>query len=521
MESARPAQPKVPSPILSAFSREQMTTQPAKLKAPAPTHSESSKGEQLPPIQKNESVDMQEPATEAKDAGAPRFSLGKGRDAKNVDACEATCDSMPVKVPMPHGSAPLAEEEMQQKPSASEPGKKRKKKKVRLPLNELQWRTPQDIGGENYMMPFPPPACDPYWGNMQLGMDGFMNPYGGTMPYIGYVPGPFDPMGGMLPQDHFGGTGYMMPGFPYQRDFSDFPVGSSLAPPIMSRAEFEARKSDLRRRHDLEGDAKRIGSRDPEYGRNVSNDDGISSMKSEHRMMSKSKSPDHHHRHYHHRDEKESNEDRSHHYRVEKESSQDRSHRHLVKRESSLDRSRHHHHRSPYHRDERQVSPEQGHHHRRHRRTESPFCDVEPVRHVKRRSDHHSLPPSRDLEPVRKRRTIEQEDTVKDSGEDTADKKQKASVFSRISFPGETGGNKKQKVSLEGSSHLSNGYNKVHTVHYANGDLYEIKRSEEATLALDNDSSDDDERHFKRKPARYEPPPPPIEWEEDVRPSRS
>ncbi|PIA44928.1 hypothetical protein AQUCO_01700479v1 [Aquilegia coerulea] len=523
MESARPAQPKVPSPTLSAYSRgEEMTTQPAQFKAPAPTHSASSKGEQLPPIQKDEGLGMQELASEAKDAGAPPLSLSKGRDANNVDACDATFDSMPLKAAMPQGSAPLAEEEMQQKPSASEPGKKKKKKKARLPPNELQWRTPQDIGGENYMMPFPPPACDPYWGNMQFGMDGFMNPYGGTMPYMGYAPGPFDPMGGMLPQDYFGGPGYMMPGFPHQRDFPDFPVGSSLAPPIVSRAEFEARKADLRRRRDSEGRVERIGSRDPEYGRNVSNDDDISSMKSEHRMMSKGKSPDHHHRHYRHQDEKESSQERSHHHRADRESSLDRSRHHQVERESSLDRSHHYHHRSHYHHDEREVSPERGHHHRRHRRTESPLHDAEPVRHVKRKSDRHDLPPSRDLEPVRKRRAIEQEDTVKDNGEDTADKKQKASVFSRISFPGETGGYKKRKVPSAGSSNLSNGY-KDQPVRYANGHLNEIKRSEKVMPALDHDSSDDDERHFKRRPARYEPPPlaPPIEWEEDVQPSRS
>ncbi|PIA34122.1 hypothetical protein AQUCO_03900203v1 [Aquilegia coerulea] len=148
--------------------------------------------------------------------------------------------------------------------------------------------------------------------------------------------------------------------------------------------------------------------------------------------------------------------------------------------------------------------------------------NAEPVRHVKRKSDRHDLPPSRDLEPVRKRRAIEQEDTVKDNGEDTADKKQKASVFSSISFPGETGGNKKRKVPSEGSSNLSNGY-KDQPVRYANGHLDEIKRSEKVIPASDHDSSDDDERHFKRRPARYEPPPlpPPIEWEEDVRPSRS
>ncbi|MFS7924238.1 hypothetical protein Hanom_Chr03g00270231 [Helianthus anomalus] len=56
---------------------------------------------------------------------------------------------------------------------------------------------------------------------MQPGMDPFMGPYGGGMPYMGgYGLGPMDvPFGGMFPQDPFGAPGgLMMPPFiPPQR----------------------------------------------------------------------------------------------------------------------------------------------------------------------------------------------------------------------------------------------------------------------------------------------------------------
>ena len=39
---------------------------------------------------------------------------------------------------------------------------------------------------------------------MPMGFDGFMAPFGGGMPYIGYAPSPFDvPFGRMLPMDPF------------------------------------------------------------------------------------------------------------------------------------------------------------------------------------------------------------------------------------------------------------------------------------------------------------------------------
>lgn len=67
------------------------------------------------------------------------------------------------------------------------------------------------------MMPMDP-TYSPYWNGMQPGMDGFMNPYAGAMPYMGYGYNTLDmPFGGVLPQGPFGAPGYMLPVVPPQR----------------------------------------------------------------------------------------------------------------------------------------------------------------------------------------------------------------------------------------------------------------------------------------------------------------
>lgn len=84
---------------------------------------------------------------------------------------------------------------------------------------DLQWKTPQDLAAENYMMPYGHAAfSNPYWTGMQPGMDGYMAPYPGAMPYTGFGLGPFDmPFGGIVPQDPFGAQGYLFPPVPPQR----------------------------------------------------------------------------------------------------------------------------------------------------------------------------------------------------------------------------------------------------------------------------------------------------------------
>lgn len=101
---------------------------------------------------------------------------------------------------------------------------------------DLQWKTPHDFGGENYMMPMgpPPPSYNPYWNGMQPCMDGFMAPYAAPMQMISYGPGPFDmPFVGGMSQDPFGMQGYTMPVVPPHR--YDFSLSSDIAShPLLS-----------------------------------------------------------------------------------------------------------------------------------------------------------------------------------------------------------------------------------------------------------------------------------------------
>ncbi|XP_038995870.1 E3 ubiquitin ligase PQT3-like isoform X2 [Hibiscus syriacus] len=232
MESARGLQPKIPSPTTSA----------------------ASKGEQKPVSAKEESPDVKDKANDLKKAIPSQQILEKVMTTKLAEASEATLESMSVKEPASQGSAPLVEEEVQQKMASGEAGKKKKKKKVRLPANDWQWKTPQDLAAENYMMSMGPSAYSPYWTGMQPGIDGFMGPYAGVVPYMGgYGLGPIDmPFGGVMPPDPFGAQSYMFPPIPPQRDLVEFGMGMNVAPPIMSREELEARQAALIRKRENE-----------------------------------------------------------------------------------------------------------------------------------------------------------------------------------------------------------------------------------------------------------------------------
>lgn len=100
MESARCPQPKIPSPTQSAASR----------------------GEELQLSLNKETPKMQETADEVKPVVAPQQILEKVRTTKVADVSEATHESMSVKEPASQGSAPLVEEEVQQRLASGEAG---------------------------------------------------------------------------------------------------------------------------------------------------------------------------------------------------------------------------------------------------------------------------------------------------------------------------------------------------------------------------------------------------------------
>ncbi|XP_011621452.1 E3 ubiquitin ligase PQT3-like isoform X1 [Amborella trichopoda] len=247
MESTRCPRPKAPSPTLSGTAKENHT-----------------------PPSKEAAQKLKETVNDEK--AVSQQCLEGNKSAKNVDRSEAaTLDTMSMKEPVSQESAPMAEEEVQQKLPAGEQAKKKKKKKIRQPsnANDMQWRASQDFGAENCMMPMAPGAYNPFWPGVQWGMDGYMAAVGGS-PYLGYAPTPFDvPFPGVLSQDPFAMQPYMLP-VPPQRDLMEYGVGANSAAPVMSREEFEARKADLRRKRENERLIERGSSKDRDGSRDLS-----------------------------------------------------------------------------------------------------------------------------------------------------------------------------------------------------------------------------------------------------------
>ncbi|XP_042515150.1 E3 ubiquitin ligase PQT3-like [Macadamia integrifolia] len=473
----------------------------ARPKVPSPTLSATLKGDHVPLPAKNVNPDLNDTMTEKKaTVSAPQPSVEKGGIAKTMDVFESARVPVSVKEATSQSGAPLPEEEVQQKLQAGDPGKKKKKKKAYLPLNaaDMQWRTSQDFAAENYIMPLGPSAYNPYWPGMQLGMDGYATPYSGAVPYMGYAASPFDvPFGGIVPQDHFGGgQGFMLPVVPPQRDLSELAMGANPVPPVMGREEFEAWQADLRRKHEIERRSEsREFSKVRGGGRDFSGSGDVPSMKSKPMSLSRMVGPDRPHPRYLHQ-------------QSERALSPLRLARDSESTQFGKKRPEHHHQDDDYY-----------HEHRHHQ--------------------HH----------LDKAPTASAAEALKAAG--VEDRKQKKSVFCRISFP--DGGSKKRKLSSStGTSKevVANGdkdYEPSASLHIkpsSNGYRDEWKppvkgaavSSSSAGVVgrkstVDHDSSDD-ERHFKRRPSRYEPepppppppplpPPPPVEWEDEARPSRS
>uniref|UniRef100_A0A803LTA1 DWNN domain-containing protein n=1 Tax=Chenopodium quinoa TaxID=63459 RepID=A0A803LTA1_CHEQI len=429
---------------------------------PSPTQSAASKGEQMLPPRTEGTSNLKESVEGIKPSHASQSQLqqhNSERDkiTKVPDVSEATHESASVKEPVSQGSVLPVEEEVQQKVAVGEAAP------------DMQWMG-MPPGMDGYMGPN---GFNPCWPGMQPAMDGFMGPFGGhggNLPYnMGYGPGPMDmpfgnvfppdPFGNVMPPDHFGAQGFMMPGMPPmfpppQRDLAaEFGMGMNVRPPLMSREEFEARKAEVRRKREME---RRVESRelprDRDYSREVSSSANPPPMKSKPRRTSHS-----------HRSER---------------ASPDRTKRDVEVPRPTLKRKSEHHERDHNHERERD--------HRDHRERDH-------------KSERHSKLSSKPPSSV---------DVVQQS----LDKKHKASVFSRISFPDEEV-TKKQKVSAEpkpkpiSKDHDAHHHKAVASSSTANGHHHDAGKKSVAAAAMDYESSDD-ERHFKRKPSRYEPSPP-------------
>ncbi|KAK1430534.1 hypothetical protein QVD17_13346 [Tagetes erecta] len=473
MESARcappPPQPKIPSPSPSA----------------------TSKGEQPPPPQNGDNTKMQSGPTENNVAPVvQQATSGKGKVNKAPDVSEATYESKSMMEPASQGSGRPADDEVQQKQVPAEAAKKKKKKKVNnMPISaaEMQWRASQEFTPMNYMMPPGPNPYNPYWNGMQPGMDPFMGPYGGGMPYMpGYGLGPMDvPFGGMFPQDPFGASGgLMMPPFiPPQRDLAELGMGMNGGGPPMSREEFEARRAELKRKRDFDKRSGTGSSRDMpkerEFDREARAREDGPPMKSKTRPIPPPSSDGHHHR----------TERRSPDRRRSRDDGPDVPPPHpSSKRKSSSDRYDYDDYEDTHHHHHHQSSSQ----HKSHRRSESSST---------RRPSHPPL--TSDSKPV----AVSASASAAAAATTTSDGKHKPSVFSRISFPEEeaaaaaaAAASKKRKITSSSSEAASAGgpapvSRKSST-----------KTTAAATASVDYESSDDD-RHFKRRPSRYESSP--------------
>ncbi|XP_039826397.1 E3 ubiquitin ligase PARAQUAT TOLERANCE 3-like isoform X3 [Panicum virgatum] len=225
---------------------------PVQPKVRSPAVSAASKEETKAPTPVEESPDV-ESLNGAKATNNDVSSSDK-KATTIPDVAEGSMESKNVKEDKPLEVTPVAKESQEKLPAGEQAVKKKKKKKARAPGNaDEQWKNFQDFGAENFAgMPLGPAGVfNPYWGGgVPLPMDYMGAPFPGPMPYMGYPPAPFDPFGGgVLPQDPFMPPGYMMPGVP--RDLSELavnPMGINMGPPIVGREEFDPRKLDHRRR---------------------------------------------------------------------------------------------------------------------------------------------------------------------------------------------------------------------------------------------------------------------------------
>ncbi|GMH26650.1 hypothetical protein Nepgr_028493 [Nepenthes gracilis] len=481
-------------------------------KNPSPTQSAASKGEQMLPPHVEETLKPTETAIVERPVDPPQQppllqTSEKLKNAKIPDISEATRESVSVKEPVSQGSAPLAEQEVEQKWAAGDAGKK-KRKKTRLPVNaaEMQWRTPHDFAAENYMTPMGLSAYNPYWPVMQPAMDAYIAPFPAPIPYnMGYGVGPMDPFVPVLPPDPFGAQGFMFPMVQPPRDLAELGMGFNARPPLMTREEFEARKADLKRKREIERCGEREISKDNDHLRESKAAVRGASQERNDQDLDRSRLRDDHHHHLEHRS--------SH----RPESSRDSD----FPRPSSKRKADHLHHDEDYDYDNRDRDRDRerdrhGHHH--HQRSGAGA----------KTSSTASEPPA----PPSKSTSV----AAVAAGTEAADRKQKASVFSRISFPDEEQSKKRKAPSSSsaepkpvikdretGGGSASGGHHRRTSA--PSSGVRKNGYSEEygkAKSTEDYESSDDD-RHFKRKPSRYEPSPPKHldEWEEEeVRHSR-
>ncbi|CAE6214034.1 unnamed protein product [Arabidopsis arenosa] len=485
-------------------------------KALSPTTSVASKGEKKPVLSNNNDASTLKPPMDvAEITSAPRASA-EVNVGKPVDACESTQGSVIVKeatVSKLNTQAP--KEEVQQQVAAGEPGKK-KKKKPRVPGNDMQWNPVPDLAGTDYMMQMGPGPQ--YFNGMQPGFNGVQPGFNGVQPgFNGFHPG-FNGFGGPFPgamppfmgyglnamEMGFGGGMNMMHpdpfiaqgfGFPNipppHRDLAEMGNRMNLQRAMMGRDEAEARNAEMLRKR--ENERRPEGGkmfRDGENSRMMMNNGTSASASSINPNKSRQAPPPPTHDYDRRRRPERLSPEHPPPRKIISPSreSKRKSERYPDERDRHRDRER-----------SRHQDLDREHDRTRDRRDEDRSREHRHHRGESERSQHHhrkrSEPPSSEPPAVATKAEI--------------DNSHKSSVFARISFPEEeTSSGKRRKVSSSSSTSLTDPSASASAAAAVGTSIHRHSSRKEIEVA-DYESSDED-RHFKRKPSRYERSPPVV-----------
>ncbi|KAL1214001.1 E3 ubiquitin ligase PQT3-like [Cardamine amara subsp. amara] len=480
-------------------------------KVPSPTTSVASKGDKKSVVSNNNDASTLKPPMETAEIISPPQPSGEVNVDKPLDACESTQGSVTVKEStISKLNLQANKEDMPQPVAAGEPGKK-KKKKPRVPGNDMQWNPVPDLAGPDYMMQMGPGpqyfngmqpgfngvqpgfnGVQPGFNGFHPGFNGFGGPFPGAMPpFMGYGLNPMDMgFGGgmnMMHPDPFIAQGFGFPNIPPpHRDLAEMGNRMNLQRAMMGRDEAEARKTEMLRKRENE---RRIEGgkmfRDGENSRMMMNNGTSASASSINPNKSRQAPPP-------------SNLDYDRRRRPERLSpehppprqinspsrdSKRKSERYSDERDRPRDRER-----------SRHQDLEREHERTRDRRDEDRSRDHRNHRDSERNQHHHrkrSEPLSSEPPAVTK---------------SDIDNNNKSSVFARISFPEEESSSKRRKVSSSSSTSVTDppGSAAAATVGTS------VHRHSRKEMEVADYESSDEDRHFKRKPSRYERSPPVV-----------
>ncbi|AEE83885.1 DWNN domain, a CCHC-type zinc finger [Arabidopsis thaliana] len=421
-------------------------------KALSPTTSAASGGEKKPAPSNNNETSTLKPSIEIAEITSAWASAEIVKVEKPVDASaniQGSSNGKEAAVSQLNTQPP--KEEMPQQVASGEQAGKRKKKKPRM--------SGTDLAGPDYMMPMGPGPGNQYFNGFQPGFNGVQHGFNGVQPgfngfhhgfngFPGPFPGAMPPFvgygfGGVIHPDPFAAQGFGFPNIPPPyRDLAEMGNRMNLQHPIMGREEFEAKKTEMKRKRENEIRRSEGGNvvRDSEKSR-IMNNSAVTSSPVKPKSRQGPPPPI----------------------------------------SSDYDRRRRSDRSSP----ERQSS----------RRFTSP------PRSSSRKSErdrHHDLDSEHDRRRDRPRETDRKhrKRSEKSSSDPTVeiDDNNKSNVFTRISFPEESSG-KQRKTSKSSPAPPESSVAPV-----SSGRRHHSRREREM---VEYDSSDDEDRHFKRKPSRY------------------